>query len=412
PFVFTKDYDPITGSQSYEGFCIDIMDAIKEMLGLDYELYLVEDHQYGARYDNGSWSGLIGQLVEQKADVALADLTISLIRETVADFTVPFLYSHSTALISNPGQREPDLFQFFFPFKTEVWIALVISSVLVSLLLGWYNRLSPYSWGKNEDVREAGQDQTFYNSMWFTYSSLLQQGSETTPRGLSSRILGGSWWFFVLIITQTYTAKLTAFLSVTPMKPIIHSLTELSNSSYAAGAIRGGQTSYHFNSSRRPVDKIIWKKIQESNGLMPTLQAGIKRTRNGSFAFLIDKATADYYVLRRPCNLLTIGKPFGHSPLGIGLQKGSPYVKNFSLAILTLQDRGYMDYLRKKWWTDRSQCDNNGAVAGNNSGIGLHFLAGIFMTLFLGLSFGYVFLLLEIIYKNFFTVSYNYLIIE
>lgn len=335
----------------------------------------------------------------------MADLTITIHRETVADFTVPYLHSHSAILIRHPGQREPDLFQFFFPFKTEVWLALVISSILVSLLLGWYNRLSPYSWGKDDSVREAGQDQTFYNSMWFTYSSLLQQGAETTPRGLSSRILGSSWWFFVLIITQTYTAKLTAFLSVTQMKPVINGLVELSESSYGVGVIRGGQTGYHFKTSQRPVYQKIWKKIQESHGEVDAVQDGIQRVRNGSFAFLTDQVTADYYVLRRPCDLLKVGKPFGHSPLGIGLQKGSPYVRNFSLSILTLQDRGYIDYLRKKWWTDRSQCDDNGGVSGNNNGIGLHYLAGIFMTLFIGLTISYAILLMEIGYKNFFTVS-------
>lgn len=35
------------------------------MLGFDYELYVVEDHQYGQELSNGTWDGLIGQLAEQ-----------------------------------------------------------------------------------------------------------------------------------------------------------------------------------------------------------------------------------------------------------------------------------------------------------------------------------------------------------
>jgi len=43
-------------------------------------------------------------------------------------------------------------------------------------------------------------------------------GSEMMPKALSTRIVGGIWWFFTLIIISSYTANLAAFLTVERME--------------------------------------------------------------------------------------------------------------------------------------------------------------------------------------------------
>jgi len=35
----------------------------------------------------------------------------------------------------------------------------------------------------------------------------MQQGSDINPRAVSTRIVGGMWWFFTLIIMWRNTAK-------------------------------------------------------------------------------------------------------------------------------------------------------------------------------------------------------------
>ena len=42
----------------------------------------------------------------------------------------------------------------------------------------------------------------------------LFQGADVSPRCLSGRIIHGLWWFFVMVISATYTANLAAFLTV------------------------------------------------------------------------------------------------------------------------------------------------------------------------------------------------------
>ena len=49
---------------------------------------------------------------------------------------------------------------------------------------------------------------------WFAVGTLMQQGSDLNPRAASTRIVGGIWWFFTLILISSYTANLAAFRTV------------------------------------------------------------------------------------------------------------------------------------------------------------------------------------------------------
>jgi len=57
-------------------------------------------------------------------------------------------------------------------------------------------------------------DFTLPNSFWFAIGTLMQQGSDLNPKAASTRMVGGLWWFFTLIIISSYTANLAAFLTV------------------------------------------------------------------------------------------------------------------------------------------------------------------------------------------------------
>ena len=63
--------------------------------------------------------------------------------------------------------------------------------------------------------------------MWFTVGSLMQQGSDLTPKSISTRMIAAMWWFFTLIMISSYTANLAAFLTVERMESPIESAEDL-----------------------------------------------------------------------------------------------------------------------------------------------------------------------------------------
>ena len=51
---------------------------------------MVEGGGYGA-LKNGRWTGMIADLRSQKADMAVIDMSITSIRQTAVDFTMPYM---------------------------------------------------------------------------------------------------------------------------------------------------------------------------------------------------------------------------------------------------------------------------------------------------------------------------------
>ena len=49
----------------YKGFSIDVLDALAKILGFKYDIYQVADSKYGSPLPNGSWNGMIGELISK-----------------------------------------------------------------------------------------------------------------------------------------------------------------------------------------------------------------------------------------------------------------------------------------------------------------------------------------------------------
>jgi len=118
---------------------------------------------------------------------------------------------------------------------------------VVSLMMYVLARFSPYEWYNphpcNPDSAVLENIFTLSNAFWFAVGTLMQQGSDINPRAVSTRIVGGMWWFFTLIIISSYTANLAAFLTVERMVSPIESADDLSQQTKILyGTINEGST--------------------------------------------------------------------------------------------------------------------------------------------------------------------------
>ena len=68
-------------------------------LAFDYALKRVKDGQWGGIV-NGSWNGLVAELIRHETDLVMTSLKINSARESVIDFSVPFLETGITILVS------------------------------------------------------------------------------------------------------------------------------------------------------------------------------------------------------------------------------------------------------------------------------------------------------------------------
>ncbi|XP_068961732.1 glutamate receptor 2 isoform X5 [Petaurus breviceps papuanus] len=374
PYVMMKkNHEMLEGNERYEGYCVDLAAEIAKHCGFKYKLTIVGDGKYGARdADTKIWNGMVGELVYGKADIAIAPLTITLVREEVIDFSKPFMSLGISIMIKKPQKSKPGVFSFLDPLAYEIWMCIVFAYIGVSVVLFLVSRFSPYEWHTEEfeDGRETQSNEStnefgIFNSLWFSLGAFMQQGCDISPRSLSGRIVGGVWWFFTLIIISSYTANLAAFLTVERMVSPIESAEDLSKQTEIAyGTLDSGSTKEFFRRSKIAVFDKMWTYMRsaEPSVFVRTTAEGVARVRKskGKYAYLLESTMNEYIEQRKPCDTMKVGGNLDSKGYGIATPKGSSLRNAVNLAVLKLNEQGLLDKLKNKWWYDKGECGSGG----------------------------------------------------
>ncbi|XP_043077451.1 glutamate receptor 1b isoform X2 [Puntigrus tetrazona] len=447
PYVMLKkNHEQLVGNDKYEGYCVELAAEIAKHVGYSYRLEIVGDGKYGARdSETMMWNGMVGELVYGKADVAVAPLTITLVREEVIDFSKPFMSLGISIMIKKPTKSKPGVFSFLDPLAYEIWMCIVFAYIGVSVVLFLVSRFSPYEWhaddeedgmeqqnqnqnqppspepnqspnqhGQSQNQREEKQEKQpehtnefgIFNSLWFSLGAFMQQGCDISPRSLSGRIVGGVWWFFTLIIISSYTANLAAFLTVERMVSPIESAEDLAKQTEIAyGTLDGGSTKEFFRRSKIAVFEKMWSymKSAEPSVFVKTTDEGVVRVRKskGKYAYLLESTMNEYIEQRKPCDTMKVGGNLDSKGYGVATPKGSALRIPVNLAVLKLNEQAVLDKLKNKWWYDKGECGSkDSARKDKTSALSLSNVAGVFYILIGGLGLAMLVALVEFCYKS------------
>ncbi|XP_077578929.1 glutamate receptor ionotropic, kainate 4 isoform X3 [Stigmatopora nigra] len=390
PYVMLRaNHQEMEGNERYEGFCVDMLKELSAILKFKYRIRLVGDGQYGAPGANGTWSGMVGELISRKADLAVAGLTITAEREKVIDFSKPFMTLGISIMYRVHLGRRPGYFSFLDPFSPGVWLFMLLAYLAVSCVLFLVARLTPYEWYNPHPCLKGRcnlliNQYSLGNSLWFPVGGFMQQGSTIAPRALSTRCVSGVWWAFTLIIISSYTANLAAFLTVQRMEVPIESVDDLADqTAIEYGTMHGGSTMTFFRNSRYQTYQRMWNFMhsKQPSVFVKSTEEGIARVLNSNYAYLLESTMNEYY-RQRNCNLTQIGGLLDTKGYGIGMPLGSVYRDEFDLAILKLQEDNRLEILKRKWW-DGGKCPKE--EDHRAKGLGMENIGGIFVVLVCGL---------------------------
>uniref|UniRef100_A0A8C3AWY5 Glutamate receptor, ionotropic, AMPA 1a n=1 Tax=Cyclopterus lumpus TaxID=8103 RepID=A0A8C3AWY5_CYCLU len=440
PYVMLKkNHEQLVGNDKYEGYIVELAAEIAKHVSYQYKLKVVSDGKYGASDpETKMWNGMVGELVYGKADVAVAPLTITLVREEVIDFSKPFMSLGISIMIKKPTKSKPGVFSFLDPLAYEIWMCIVFAYIGVSVVLFLVSRFSPYEWHA-EDYEEGGEPQSptqasasngvqqgqaptqqninqqsaeqtnefgIFNSLWFSLGAFMQQGCDISPRSLSGRIVGGVWWFFTLIIISSYTANLAAFLTVERMVSPIESAEDLAKQTEIAyGTLDAGSTKEFFRRSKIAVFEKMWSymKAADPSVFVKTTDEGMMRVRKskGKYAYLLESTMNEYIEQRKPCDTMKVGGNLDSKGYGIATPKGSPLRIPVNLAVLKLNEQAVLDKLKNKWWYDKGECGSkDSGRKDKTSALSLSNVAGVFYILIGGLGLAMLVALVEFCYKS------------
>ncbi|XP_071126895.1 glutamate receptor U1-like [Mytilus edulis] len=355
-------------SRKFVGLLPDLLDKIGPMMSATFSLTHVQDSRYGTLDNTGNWTGMIGELVNKKADIAAAGLTVTVQRANAVHFSQPILDSGLSIVMKKPTangiswKRWTGLLSFLKPFTTGVWIAVICSYAIVSLLYGIILQFDPMEEDGTDSIKKnitRGFPVMFYR---FCFQGSF---SPSTCTSRSAKMLTCFWCIFVILIFASYITSLAGVfrsgddeLLETP----IHSFEDLPlQSEIEYGVAYNSMTYRYFTlNAKDKTDEAIGKQLKKSKDQMPkTVAEGVKRVRDskGDYVFITEELYARTESGKPPCDLVLVhhSKYRGSYSFACGLE--SKACHDLDVALVSLKENGILEELVGKWY--KNQCDTD-----------------------------------------------------
>nr|UTN00866.1 ionotropic receptor [Semanotus bifasciatus] len=403
PYLMWKpnpDKKPLSGNDRFEGYAMDLMHEIckPRNLNCSYNFELVPDGKYGMyNPKTKQWDGLIRELLERRAELAICDLTITYERRKAVDFTMPFMTLGISILYSKAVKEPPELLSFSHPLSLDVWLYMATAYLVISMIIFLVARLNPNDWENphpcNNSPTELENIWNIKNCFWLTLGSIMAQGCDILPKGISTRMVTSMWWFFSLIMTACYTANLAAFLTMERLGPTIESAADLAaQTRIKYGCVKDASTASFFQDSNFSTYHRMWVQMESANPSVfeKNNGDGVKRVLNNkrNYAFLMESSSIEYE-MERNCELMQVGNTLDSKGYGIAMPTNARYRKSINEVILKLQEMGVLHELKTRWWKERNgggQCEKDDRSGDETATeLGLDHVGGVFVVLAVGI---------------------------
>ncbi|KAK3511130.1 hypothetical protein QTP70_032097 [Hemibagrus guttatus] len=411
PFVIVEDVDPLSGTcmrntvpcrkqlksqnltgdsgiyikRCCKGFCIDILKKIAKSVKFTYDLYLVTNGKHGKKI-NGTWNGMVGEVVLKNAHMAVGSLTINEERSEVIDFSVPFIETGISVMVSRSnGTVSPSA--FLEPFSADVWVMMFVMLLIVSAVAVFvFEYFSPVGYNRClADGREPGGPSfTIGKAIWLLWGLVFNNSVPVqNPKGTTSKIMVSVWAFFAVIFLASYTANLAAFMI---QEEYVDQVSGLSDKKFQRpndfsppfrfGTVPNGSTERNIRNNYKEMHSYMTSFHQKN------VDEALHSLKTGKLdAFIYDAAVLNYMAGRdEGCKLVTIGSGyiFATTGYGIAIQKDAGWKRPVDLAILQLFGDGEMEELEALWLTGICHNEKNEVMS---SQLDVDNMAGVFYML-------------------------------
>ena len=379
------------------GFCVDLIKKFANDLSFDFALKRVKDGKWGGIV-NGSWNGLVAELINHETDLVMTSLKINSARESVIDFSVPFLETGITILVSKrTGIISPTA--FLEPFDFYSWMSVVMVAVQVAagsiFLFEWF---SPSGYNMT-DTHNQGNF-SFARTLWLVWVVLFKAAVNVDcPQGYSARLMANVWALFALIFLAIYTANLAAFMitreeyfDLVGVQDSRLSNPQSLKPSFRFGTIPNGATDFVMKKNF-PNMHMYMKAFNE-----PTVKEGAKAVKQNRLdAFIYDATVLEYLVGQDDeCNMLTVGSWYAMTGYGIAFPKSSKWLPHFNEQLMIYRENGDLERLQRFWFT--GACKPGERKKSSSKPLALAQFMSAFFLLGCGVCLSVVFLIIEHIY--------------
>lgn len=304
-----------------EGFAIDLIRAVADKI--ERPLSIV-------RHEN--FADMLDMVVVGRADAAIANISITVSRELVMDFSHPIFASGLQIMIPSGGGG-PSALKAVFSTKLLTAILIAFALLFAAGMLMWRfeRRVQPYF---DSTARKA-----MFPAFWWALNLVMNGGfEERVPRTLPGRFLGVILVVSSLFVVSIFVAQITAAMTIEAISSSVNSVNDLYGK--RVGTIEGSTASVFM--AKRDLRHQTYSDLEE---LLDGFEVGDIE------AVVFDAPILAYYVNtvgQRSAQLA--GPVFLPENYGIALPSGSDLGEPINLALLALREDGTYDRLYRKWF--------------------------------------------------------------
>ncbi|XP_071527933.1 glutamate receptor ionotropic, delta-1-like [Panulirus ornatus] len=311
--------------------CLDkrIVDAVAKVHNFSYQVFEPEDGLWGYQLENGSFTGVLGEIQHYKADFSL-DLSITAEREEVIDYTIGYHWEPLTFVTSKP-QPLPQWLALVRPYQAYVWLCFLLLLTVAGPIYWLLQKLS----GGSQSLGEAA---------FLMYASMFAQGRKW-PSSTTVRLYSVFWLLFCLVVTVSYVSNLTAFLTVPALSPTVDTLEELVDSNFVWGINDFGAADYQlFKTSKVPLYQEIFRGLTFCPSLVECIQQALdERFAFISFQTYLRDAIAMHFIDKNGDTQVYLAKgSFFPADTGFAVHQGSPMKRVFDRTLRRLLEGGFV----------------------------------------------------------------------
>ncbi|XP_047950152.1 glutamate receptor 2.7-like isoform X2 [Salvia hispanica] len=313
--------DPATNETRATGFAVDIfLYALKQMpFHINYTFLCYNE----STSTNWSYDSMLHE-IPQKYDMVVADTTIWAPRASYVDFTLP--YSESGLVLVVKNNKPLNMWIFIKPLRWDLWLAILLASLL----------MGSFIWKLEAAVARPNDDRRGI-AFFVPFTGMAFQDLALVARKTSLFVLG-CWLFTIFVLSQSYTANLSAILTLDQLH------FSFSDDHYI-GYHRGSFT-YEFLTEKLSISPA---RLRPYSSLQEYHDAMRKGSKRGGIDAIFDELPYMKLLINRYDSRYKMkGPTFRTDGLGFALPVGSPLVAHFSRAILNVTQGPEMTGLEQK----------------------------------------------------------------
>ncbi|KZV51264.1 glutamate receptor 2.8-like [Dorcoceras hygrometricum] len=331
------------------GCYIDIFDAVMKALpyAVSYE-YVPYEKSDGS--SAGTYDELVHQVYLGNFDAAVGDITITSRRSQYVDFTMPYDAGGVTITVPIKHDDPNNKWIFLKPLSKELWLTAISLFILTGVVIWILEHRFNHAY-RGPVAQHAGM--IFY----FPFMSLVFAHSEKIVTNLA-RLVVVVWMFVVLILSSTFTASLSARLTIQRLSPPVIDANELIQTGVYVGCQTGSFLIEYLQNLG-----FAQSKIRTYNKPELCEDALSKGSENGGIAALFStRPFTNLFLSKYGDKYTTVGKIYPTDGFACAFPKGSLLVADVSRTLIQLMDSGRIFEIEGQW-NMKSSAYSNGLDA-------------------------------------------------